>query len=65
MLDKQYGNIIFRCDDCEEAEFETDCSNFQDALDTFKNDTEGSQWVSYKEGDQWRHTCPECSKIIA
>lgn len=51
-IDRQYGRVIFICDDCGEA-FEASSRDFQEALAEMKE--EG--WTITKKGDDWIHWC--------
>ena len=55
MIDRQYGNIIFECDVCDET-LTTDEDEFNAALNVFRN----NYWKSEKVGDEWTHLCSRC-----
>jgi transcriptional regulator NrdR family protein len=51
--------IIFECDECGE-EFDTQETDFQTALNIFRNDSEGEKWtISQDEKGVWAHYCPD------
>lgn len=52
MIERQYGRIIFVCDDCGET-FEATSRNFDEAWGEAKE--EG--WTVTKHGDVWVHWC--------
>jgi Fe2+ or Zn2+ uptake regulation protein len=54
------GPISFCCDNCGEVE-ETRCAEFSGAL--AKSQAHG--WRAAKVGDEWEHTCPDCSRRSA
>jgi hypothetical protein len=62
---RNYGKVVFICDECGE-DFETGEADFEDALDTLRNDAEGSKWTSmHDEGTGITHNyCPHCSDNI-
>ena len=64
MIDRRYGKIVFICDECEAEEFETSSSDFQEALEEFKSDSEGSEWVIMNDDGEWRHICSACAQIV-
>lgn len=56
MIDKQYGKLIFICDECDES-LETDTKLFAEA-DALRKE-EG--WIATKSrSGNWTHTCPMC-----
>jgi len=56
MLDREYGKIVFECDECGAA-YHTDSRDFDDAWSDAKDDG----WLAYKEGGSWCHSCPDCA----
>lgn len=64
-LIRDHGKIVFVCDECGEG-FETDETDFYNALDAFRTDAEPEGWTSSNTGSgesPWVNYCPECSKI--
>lgn len=55
MIDRQYGEINFECDACDDI-IVTREADWRDAMERFRN--EG--WRSEKVGDEWTHLCPKC-----
>ena len=56
------GLIIFECDECGE-EIETNESDFQAAINVFRNDPEGEKWESNQDGKgSWSNYCPDCKE---
>lgn len=55
MLDRQYGEITYECDACDET-LETGETEFGDALVMFRRDG----WRAEKVGDEWTHLCSAC-----
>jgi hypothetical protein len=61
VIDKQYGEIVFICDECGDdyaTGFATDEFN-QAVYDLKSND-----WIVVKDGDDWKHICPSCTGEI-
>lgn len=52
MIERQYGRIIFVCDDCGET-FEATSRDFTEAW----SETKGEGWITTKQGDVWIHWC--------
>lgn len=46
------GDIVFHCEDCSEY-FETETSDFRDAVDAVK----GAGWLIIRTSE-WEHRCP-------
>lgn len=55
MLDRQKGNIIWQCDECNET-LDTGTSDF----DAAKNLLKRERWAVEKVDDTWEHFCPDC-----
>ena len=55
MIDRQFGEITFECDACDET-LETGEEDWTQAHAQFRS--EG--WKAEKVGDEWVHTCPKC-----
>mgnify|MGYP000612023563 CR=1 FL=1 len=55
MIDRQYGEITFECDACDET-LETGETEFSDAMGQFRRDG----WRSEKVGSEWTRLCPAC-----
>lgn len=55
MIDRQYGEITFECDACDET-IETGESEWNDAMAHFRR----LGWRSEKVGADWTHLCPKC-----
>jgi hypothetical protein len=55
MLDRQKGNIIFKCDGCADV-LETETGDFDSAMNLFRR--EG--WKARKIGEDWMHLCRKC-----
>jgi hypothetical protein len=55
MIDRQYGEITYECDACDET-LATGESEFNDALGMFRRDG----WQAEKVGTEWTHLCPNC-----
>jgi hypothetical protein len=55
MIVRQYGKIIFECDECGDT-FESNTREFDEAWENAKD--EG--WRAYKEDGEWCHSCPDC-----
>jgi len=55
MIDRQYGEITYECDGCDET-LETGETEFSDALAMFRRDG----WKAEKVGTEWTHLCPAC-----
>ena len=55
MIDRQYGEITYECDACDET-LETGESEFSDALGMFRRNA----WKAEKVGSEWTHLCPKC-----
>jgi hypothetical protein len=56
MLDRSKDSLTFECDMCGEV-LETNTKEFNEALDTLRNDG----WISKGSvGDGWAHFCPDC-----
>ena len=73
MLDRQKGNIIFKCDGCDEV-LDTETSNFDAAVNLLNRE----DWRSKKvirsaasssrpddKKDEWNHYCSRCKKSYA
>lgn len=56
MIERQNNVIYFVCDECLEV-LNTEQTSFQGAMLVMREDG----WVSYKEADEWKHKCSECS----
>lgn len=57
MLDRQFGEITYECDACDET-LETGEAEFSDALAMFRRDG----WRAEKVGPEWTHLCPACQE---
>lgn len=56
MLTREYGNIVFQCDGCDEV-LATNTEDFTVAQEKLR--AEG--WAARKVGpDEWTHRCPGC-----
>jgi hypothetical protein len=55
MLDRQYGEITYECDGCDDT-LETGESEFSDALAMFRR----LGWQAEKAGLDWTHLCLRC-----
>lgn len=55
MIDRQHGEIIFSCDDCDDT-METGEDDFHVALAIVKR--EG--WTVRQVSGEWLHRCPSC-----
>lgn len=64
MIERRYGKIVFICNECEVEEFETGTDDFNEALQEFKSDAEGSEWVIMNDEGEWKHICPSCAQIV-
>jgi hypothetical protein len=59
MIDRQYGQIVFECDGCDELlHTKIPVEDFNGAMAVFRR--EG--WKAIKIGDEWVHECPNCQK---
>ncbi len=56
MIDRQGGQIIFCCDECDET-YESGTHEFNEAWTIAKRDG----WRAYKLGEDWMHECPGCN----
>jgi hypothetical protein len=54
-ITRDYSLIVFECDDCQET-LETGTHDWYEALGRMRE----AGWRSEREGDQWRHRCPDC-----
>jgi hypothetical protein len=62
-IDRIKGKIVFLCDDCGVSFFETGESDFDLAIQTFREDEEGKKWETTKDDDgQWVNYCPDCKE---
>ena len=58
MLDRQHGNIIFICDECQD-DLDTGTSNFDAARSALKQHL----WISIKDSNgEWTHVCKDCQE---
>ena len=55
MITRQYGEITFECDACDDT-IETGESEWNDAMVDFRR----LGWRSEKVGVDWTHLCPKC-----
>jgi len=55
MIDKQYKQIVFVCDNCQNG-LETKDEDFWAAFDVLKD----ANWKAIKENNIWKHYCSEC-----
>jgi hypothetical protein len=55
MIDRQYGEITFECDGCEET-LATGERDWPEAMAEFRT----AGWRSEKVGADWTHLCPPC-----
>lgn len=55
MLDRQFGEIIFVCDDCD-AHLRTGEDDFELALHELRS----AGWTNEKVGREWVHLCGAC-----
>lgn len=55
MIDRQYDQIVFECDCCEET-WESDTLEFNPAWVEARR----QGWKAKKIGSDWLHACPEC-----
>lgn len=60
MLDREHGDIVFRCDGQGCGEFlEAHTSNFDSARNLLRR----ARWRPRKGQDsEWRHLCPDCQE---
>jgi hypothetical protein len=54
-VDRQKGDIIFLCDGCPD-DLETNTANW----DSARNFLRRENWATAKDGDEWKHFCPDC-----
>lgn len=57
MIDRQFGEITFECDGCEET-FPSGEGEWGDAMSQFRQ----NGWKAEKIGDDWVHLCPTCKR---
>lgn len=57
MIDRQFGEITFECDGCDDT-IETGESEWNDAMAAFRR----LEWRSEKVGNDWTHLCPKCAR---
>ena len=55
MLDRQFGKIIFVCDDCDDT-LCTDENEFEPARQAFRD----AGWKAELVGREWVHLCGAC-----
>lgn len=55
-LIRSRGNIVFECDGCGD-EIDTGEKQFDAALEAFKLDPEGQNWLSINTTGDWEHFC--------
>jgi hypothetical protein len=58
MIDKQFGEIIFICDECGD-DFATGYAN--DEFNQAVYDMKSEGWITVKDGDDWKHICSTCT----
>ena len=57
MIDRQFGEITFECDACDET-IETGEEEWNHAMRHFRS----AGWRSEKVGAEWTHLCPACQR---
>jgi ribosomal protein L37AE/L43A len=55
-LDRQYGTIVFLCDDCEDRFEGAPGEEFDRVYAAARR----AGWRARKIENEWMHTCPEC-----
>lgn len=55
-LIREYGKIQFECDECGN----TTKTHDKDDFDILKDNAKSDGWKTYKEGNEWKHRCPDC-----
>lgn len=56
-LSRQYGLVVFECDDCGDA-LETETRDFHEALERLRE--EGWRTLPGRTDHEWRHKCGTC-----
>ena len=57
MIVREKGEVGLECDECGDS-FWSGCSDFKEMIEDAKE--EG--WRIKKDGEDWIHTCPDCSQ---
>ncbi len=61
MIRKEDGELVAECNICGD-EFP---GGVQNDFHAFVQELKDAGWKIKKDGDEWRHTCPECSEEVS
>jgi predicted RNA-binding Zn-ribbon protein involved in translation (DUF1610 family) len=59
MIHKNHGQLSVECDSCGD-QMDTDDQYTVEEFNDFVKVIKSEGWQISKEGDEWRHTCPNC-----